>query len=1069
MRMGWKEHWNLHADSISFRHKNDPEYMQRLNEGRARYICAHRALFSKRVRVLNQKLWQSEDFRNKHRARMQEMWSRPAYKARMRDISSSVMKEKWRDSSYREFMGSLKSKEMRERWNDPEYRTKQSARMRGMSTALWMREDHRKHISWLSKTRMSDPARRAAQSKIAKALWNNPAFRARYEENHFSVMAKKLWNNPATRAFHREKAIHQWQDPEFRKTITHAVGKSNLARLEKNPHLMDELAVRAATALAQKWKDPHYKEQVIKSRILGYAYSLLKKYQRITPSLYEQKRKNNGVPRLERALKYFKNFREIVEHAPLYNHTVATVSTVKKRREDVYDITVRNTHNFLLDIGIFVHNSVDGDAPAAMRYTETRLSKISEELLTDIEKETVDWLPNYDATREEPGFLPAKLPNLLLNGAVGIAVGMTTSIPPHNLVEIADATMHLANHPGSDVKELMQFVKGPDFPTGGVIYDRRALEEAYATGKGSVTTRGKTEIEERKNGSFQIVISEIPYQVNKSTLITKIAELVQEKKIEGIKDVRDESDREGLRIVIELKNDVRAQRILNQLFEYTELQKNFHYNMLALTNGLKPEILSLKDILGAYLDHRKIVIRRRTEFDLRKAEERAHILEGLVKALGVIDKIIATIKKSKDKDDARQNLVKNFKLTPVQADAILEMKLQSLAALERQKLEDELKEKKKLIEELKLILKEPKRVLGIIKHDLEELKKNFPDPRRTNVIASGLKEFKEEDLIPKEEALITLTEDGYIKRMPPGTFRVQKRGGKGLIGFDLKEEDQIYELLSADTHDNILFFTTKGRVFQTKVYEVPVASRTAKGKSVYNFLDIPTNEKVSAVVTYPQDYIEDQGERTKHFLVMTTQRGIIKRTPLKDFGNVRRTGIIAIKLQSGDLLEWVRLSGGDDQIVLVTAMGQAIRFKEKDVRSMGRSAAGVRALNLKKQDTVSGLDIIRKEDLEKGSKISLRVLAVMANGFAKQTSIKEYKLQRRGGSGIKTAKITPKTGPVIGAHIVDDEVEGVLAFSSKGQALRANLKDIRVLSRATQGVKIMNLEKGDTLVGIVCL
>ncbi len=739
----------------------------------------------------------------------------------------------------------------------------------------------------------------------------------------------------------------------------------------------------------------------------------------------------------------------------------------------VYDAMARMAQDFSLRYPLIDGQgnwgSVDGDSPAAMRYTEARLSKISEELLTDIEKETVDWVPNYDATREEPGFLPAKLPNLLLNGAVGIAVGMTTSIPPHNLVEIADATVHLADHPGSDVKELMQFVKGPDFPTGGIIYDHRALEEAYATGKGSITARGKTEIEERKNGSFQIVISEIPYQVNKSTLITKIAELVQEKKIEGIKDVRDESDREGLRIVIDLKSDVRAQRILNQLFEYTELQKNFHYNMLALTNGLKPEVLSLKDILGAYLDHRKIVIRRRTEFDLKKAEERAHILEGLVKALSVIDKIIATIKKSKDKENARENLIKNFKLTPVQADAILEMKLQSLAALERQKLEDELKEKKRIIAELKLILKEPKRILGIIKHDLEELKKSFPEPRRTNVIASGLKEFREEDLIPKEEALITLTEDGYIKRMPPGTFRVQKRGGKGLIGFDLKEEDQICELLSADTHDNILFFTTKGRVFQTKVYEVPVASRTAKGKSVYNFLDIPTNEKVSAVVTYAQNYIEDKGERTKHFLVMTTRQGGIKRTPLEDFGNVRRTGIIAMKLQGGDLLGWVRLSRGDDQLVLVTAMGQAIRFKEKDVRSMGRGAAGVRALHLKKQDTVSGLDIIKKEDLEKGSKTSLRVLAVMANGFAKQTAIKEYKLQRRGGSGIKTAKITPKTGPVIGAHIVDDEIEGVLAFSSKGQALRAALKDIRILSRATQGVKIMNLEKGDTLVGIVCL
>ncbi len=732
----------------------------------------------------------------------------------------------------------------------------------------------------------------------------------------------------------------------------------------------------------------------------------------------------------------------------------------------LYDALARMAQDFSLRYPLIEGQgnwgSIDGDSPAAMRYTETRLSRIAEELLLDIDKETVDWQPNYDNTREEPKFLPAKLPNLLLNGTVGIAVGMATSIPPHNLGEVADATAHLIEHPDADIKELMQFMPGPDFPTGGIIYDKKALEEAYTTGKGSVTIRAKAEIEERKSGSFQIVITEIPYQVNKSDMITKMAELVTDKKIEGIRDIRDESDRDGLRVVVELKNDSSPQKILNQLYEYTELQKNFYYNVLALVNGLQPEILSLKDVLSEYIEHRKIIIRRRTEFDLKKAQDRAHILEGLVKALDVIDKIIATIKKSKDREDAKVNLVKNFKLSPLQADAILEMKLQSLAALERQKLEDELKEKKKIIAELQLILKQPKKILEIIKSDLLDLKKNFADPRRTKIIASGLKEFKEEDLIPQEEASITFTQDGYVKRMPPSTFRVQKRGGKGLIGSDLKEEDLIYQILSADTHDNIIFFTTGGKAFQTKVYEIPVANRTAKGRSIHNFLEIPPNEKISAIVTYPQSQADG-----KHFMVMATKNGVIKKTPLADFENVRRSGIIAIKLNAGDTLNWVKLSEGDDQIVMVSAMGQAIRFKEKDIRGMGRSAAGVRAIHLKKNDEVSGLDMIKKEDL--GAAKNMRLVAVMANGFAKQTLLKEYKIQRRGGSGIKTAKITDKTGPVIGAHIVNDEVEEVLAFSVKGQAIKTPLKDIRILSRATQGVKIMNLEKGDKLVGIVCL
>lgn len=731
----------------------------------------------------------------------------------------------------------------------------------------------------------------------------------------------------------------------------------------------------------------------------------------------------------------------------------------------IYDTMARMAQDFSLRYplvdGQGNWGSIDGDSPAAMRYTEARLTKAAEAMLEDIEKETVDWQPNYDNSRLEPRVLPAKLPNLLLNGTVGIAVGMATSVPPHNLGEVMDAVAYLAENPDADTRDLMKFIPGPDFPTGGVIYDKQALEEAYATGRGSVTVRAVAEIEERKNGSYQIIITEIPYQVNKSDLITRIAELVTDKKIEGIKDLRDESDREGLRISIDLKSDAVPQKILNQLFQYTELQKNIYFNMLALADGIQPQVLSLKEVLAAFLAHRTVVVRKRTEFDLKKAEERAHVLEGLAKALDAIDKVIATIRKSEDKDEARANLIKQFKLTEIQANAILEMKLQTLAALERHKIEDELNEKRKLIEELAGILKSPKKIAHIISEESIAMKAAFPEGRKTKLISSGLTEFSEEDLIANEEVVVALTKDGYIKRMPPATFRSQKRGGKGLIGIDLKEEDQIYEIFLANTHDNVLFFTDRGRAFQTKVYEIPVASRTAKGKSVHNFLTIPTDERVSAIIAY------DNEEKRSGYLVMATEQGVIKKTPLEDFKNVRRSGIIALKLKSGDALRWVKRSSGPDDVVLVTRDGQSIRFKEKDVRAMGRTAAGIRAVRLKKGDIVAGLDIAHLGD--KTVAAELRLLVVMSHGFGKQTPLKEYKVQGRGGSGIKTANVTEKTGHVIDAVLVTPETGELIAFSAKGQAIKTNLADVRITGRSAQGVKIMNLDKGDELVGIICL
>jgi DNA gyrase subunit A len=523
----------------------------------------------------------------------------------------------------------------------------------------------------------------------------------------------------------------------------------------------------------------------------------------------------------------------------------------------IYDAMVRMTQDFSLRYPLIQgqgnFGNIDGDNAAAMRYTEARLSRISDEMLTDIEKETVDWMPNYDGARLEPKVLPARLPNLLLNGTLGIAVGMATSIPPHNLTEICDAILHLAADSEATNDDLLKYVQGPDFPTGGVIFDKKVIREAYASGRGSVEVRAKTEVSERKKGQYDIVVTEIPYQVNKSELIKEMAELVQTKKIEGIKDLRDESDREGLRIVIELKNDVPPQRILNQLFKHTNLQKDFHFNMIALVNGIEPRLLSLKDVLAEYLGHRKEIIRKRTAFDLRKAEERAHILEGLAKALSSIDKIIATIKKSEDRDAARTNLMKGFKFSELQANAILEMKLATLANLEREKIESELKEKLALIKELTLILKSPAKMLKVITDEVAEIKKVYGDARRTQVVSTGITEVADEDLIPAEDVMITLSSSGYVKRVSPDVFTAQHRGGKGLIGSDVGEEDFLTQFVSAHSHDDILFFTDRGRVFQTKVYEIPIGSRTAKGRAIQNFLELSSDETVEAIVTYGKD------------------------------------------------------------------------------------------------------------------------------------------------------------------------------------------------------------------------
>lgn len=725
----------------------------------------------------------------------------------------------------------------------------------------------------------------------------------------------------------------------------------------------------------------------------------------------------------------------------------------------IYDALARMVQDFSLRYQLIDGQgnwgSMDGDAPAAMRYTEARLARVADEILIDIEKETADFINNYDGTRQEPTVLPGRLPQFLVNGTVGIAVGMATSAPPHNLREVCDASIYLIEQPEAPVEELMQFIKGPDFPTGGAIYDRKEIQACYATGKGSVVMRATTNIEETKAG-HRIIVKEIPYMVNKATLITKIAEAVKEKRLEGIRDLRDESDKDGVRIVIELKKEAYPKKVLNRLFAITDLQKTFHVNMLALIeHGRQPKVLTLKDVLQAHIAHRQEVITRRTQFDLKRAKERAHILEGLKKALDHINEVIATIKKSKTREAAHKNLCSDFGMSEAQATAILEMRLQTLAGLERQKIADELQEKRLLIKELESILKNPKKVLAIIKNDYQVLKTTYGDERRTKVFVGPVGEFSQEDLVPDEPTVVVITRDGYIKRLAISTYQVQGRGGKGVRGKLAREDDAVDIFLATTTHKLLLFFTNRGRVFAAQAFEIPEMSRMSRGQALQNFLELGSEERVTAVRAFsgkdPASAKAPTGKLSK-YLVMATRQGVIKKTEMEAFSSIRRSGLKAITLKSDDALEWVAPSDGEDKVLLVSRAGQAIQFSENDVRPMGRTASGVRGMRLKKGDEIVAMHVIPKDSK------NLQALVVTENGFGKRTPLDEYRLQGRGGSGIKTAAVTAKTGRVVNAALVDVQTidkTDVLIISQKGQVIRILAGSVNEQSRSTQGVRVM--------------
>lgn len=721
----------------------------------------------------------------------------------------------------------------------------------------------------------------------------------------------------------------------------------------------------------------------------------------------------------------------------------------------IYDSMVRMAQDwsmrYVLVDGQGNFGSMDGDPPAAQRYTEARMARVGNELLSDLDKDTVDFRDNYDGSEVEPEVLPAKLPNLLLNGQIGIAVGMATSIPPHNLTEVVNATVHLIDNPEATLDDLLTHLKGPDFPTGGIIFGKDSLRAAYATGRGGIVVRGVANIEERsKKGTHRIVISEVPYGLNKASLLEKIADLVKDKKIVGISDLRDESARGVVRVVVDLKKDAYPKKVLNQLYKMTPLQTSFHFNVLALVDGIQPRVLGLSDILHEYIKHRQVVVRRRTEFELKKAEARAHILEGLSIALDHIDEVIKVIRASQTTEEAQANLIAKFKLSEIQAKAILAMQLRQLAGLERKKIEDELAELRKLIAELKAILADEQRILGIIKDELIELRDKYGDDRRTKIIPQELGKFSDEELIPDEQVVVTLTSANYIKRSPEAEYKKQGRGGKGRRGMSTRDEDLIEHVVMASTHDYLLFFTNRGRVFRLKAYEVPTSGLNAKGVAIVNLLQLQPEEMVSAVIRVSRN--EENG-----YLFMCTTRGVVKKTAYEQYKNVRGSGLIAINLDDNDELRWIRFSNGDDEVVISTLLGQAIRFHEKDVRPMGRVSRGVRGIRLRAGDQVIGMDLVQNNS---------SIFVISELGYGKRTKVSQFTAHARGGVGIRSAVVNNKTGKLVGVGTLTEEANEVIIISTLGQTIRLGLKNIPELGRATQGVRIMRLNANDTVASL---
>jgi len=1044
-RMGFSEHLKLHSEQIRSLWDDD-DFRQRQRAGVQQYYKRNPQVIAKRSQCFIE-LNKSEEHRQCVSAKLPHLLKLYYLEHPERCLEISYQKKKlWQDLEFRKKMSEALTG-IEKSSLSPEERARVSKIITEKNLAMWRDEEKRTQIINSLRRAFESPIIRAEISTRSKSLWKNPEYRAKFGDDHFSKIAKKLWLKPEVREFHRQKARKQWQDEGFRSKVSQATHMRDLKRFAENPDMMKELAKKAADSLHQKWQDESYQRRVIRSRILKYGSYLLNKFdaERITPQIFNQMRYNNCFPKFERAMEHFESFEEFLTLSKTYNHRIISKQTLTERF-DVYDITVEPYHNFLLSSGVFVHNSVDGDPPAAQRYTEVRMARIAEELLADIEKETVDFMPNFDDSEQEPTVLPCKFPNLLVNGSSGIAVGMATNMPPHNMSEVIDGVVATIDNPPITLQELMKYIKGPDFPTGAIIRGQGGIIQAYMTGRGSVRIRAKAKVTEEKKKE-RIIVTEIPYQVNKATLIEAIADLVKDKKIEGISDIRDESDREGMRIVIEIKQSAQGDVVLNQLYKHTAMEATFGVINLALVDN-KPVVLDLKGLIANFISHRKEVITRRCKFELKKSEDRAHILEGLRIALNNIDSIVKLLRASKNAEDAKKGLMEQFKFSDKQALAILDMRLQKLTGLESEKIDQEYNELLKYIKWLKDVLADEKKILQIIKDELTDIKQKYGDERRTEIQESS-EDLEAEDLIAEENMVVSITNQGYIKRLPVDTYRAQRRGGRGVIGMETKEDDFVEQLFVASTHDYMLFFTDKGTVHWLKVYQLPVEGRYARGKAIVNLLNLEKEEKISSAIKI-SEFAEGQ------YLAMITTEGSIKKTDLEAYSRPRKGGIIAINLRDGDELVTVLQTNGKDEIIVATKNGMSIRFKETDARAVGRDSMGVRAVKLKDKDEVVGAVVVDPQS---------SLLTITENGYGKRSSFDRYPLQNRAGQGVIDIKTTDRNGSVVAVKTVHDNDE-IMTITSKGIVIRAPVSGISEIGRNTQGVRIMKLEEGNKVVSV---
>ncbi|MBK1693273.1 DNA gyrase subunit A [Chromatium weissei] len=1079
-RMTFLEHLHLHSKQIKELWR-DPNFRIAQRQGVKRYYAENPAIREKRrQRFITQN--KDASFRTQNAMRVSTGLQRHyAQNPVARIAISERMKALWQDTNYRSKMSSALS-DLEKRPLSEIDRVRIAQIISEASRRMWGNEEKREQIIRAICHAVSSDDVRLKISLAVKRNWRNPEYRAKFSADHHSRMSRILWAKPETRVFHSEKIAQQWQNPTFREAQRQGVCASNAQRLLENPNMMQDINCKAVESLRLNWQIPEYGQQVMRRKISGYVYELIKAFPEceITPDLYESQRHQNWIPHLNKALSYFGDFSKLLESGRNYNHRVIAIRPLIETA-DTYDITVDEHHNFLLASGVFVHNSVDGDPPAAMRYTEVRMMRLADALLDDLDKETVDFVPNYDNTEHEPTVLPARFPNLLVNGSSGIAVGMATNIPPHNLREVIDACLALIDNPLTTLEELMLIVPGPDFPTAALINGIAGIREAYRTGRGRCVMRARTVSEiQKRSGREAIVVTELPYQVNKARLLERIAELVKEKKIDGIAPdgLRDESDKDGMRIVIELKRDTHAEVLLNNLFQHTQMQQVFGINMVALVDG-QPLTLNLKQILEFFLRHRREVVTRRTLFELRKARERAHILEGYAIALANIDAVITTIKAAGNPSEARERLMvglwspgsvtamlaragaehtrpdglepefglnpEGYRLSERQAKAILDLQLQRLTGLEQEKILKEFGEILERIAALLLILSDSVQLMALIREELLAIREQFGDERRTEIQTDHI-DLTLEDLITPEELVVTLSHEGYVKAQPISDYQAQRRGGKGKSATSFREEDFIDRIFVANSLDTVLCFSSRGRVYWLKVYELPQAGRSARGRPMVNLLPLEPGERINALLPVRQ---YEEG----YSVFMATSAGTVKKTALTDFSRPQSRGIIAIDLRGDEVLVGVAITDGKQDLMLFASDGKAVRFAESHVRVMGRTAHGVRGIRLQENQKVISLVVP-----EPGT-----VLSVTENGYGKRTRVEDFPTKGRGTQGVIGISTSERNGAQVGAVLVRPGDE-IMLITEGGTLIRTSVDQIPVVGRAAQGVKLINLSEGERLV-----